>query len=713
MPDSDPGQLPTQTTRIYQRGTTAALAGLIVQLVLAVGVFLLAIYAKSWAIQAVAFHMILGLPIWLVLVLIYQQHGQERRESLETEQLAASDQQAAQLFEEAGQNLALAKARLEKLYRYGLPIASLIVGLLLTVVGAWMLWRANGQVDFNEATQANDYRNLAELALSPTASIEALLAITVCISLVAFLVARSVAGLTQVREWTLLRGGSAFLIGNVVTVLSLVVACILTLVGTTHAFTALAFILPGFILLLGLEILLAFLLGLYRPRKANEIPRPAFDSRLLGFLTRPESLGKIVTETLRYQFGIDFSGNWLYQLLGRATPPLLLFAIVLLIGISSLVTVPAGQQAVVTTFGSNPRYLEPGTHFKKPWPLDRVRLYDVYRSRELRVGTREGDLNLNEPSLWTDAQAPGQQRYLVTAPTQVQVSALIEGDTGEGSEAALGEYTSVTAVVFWRIKTNPEEGLQPYLNNTRLPINVLRTQAQRALSRYAAGRTIDQLISENRDVAGEALRSMIQTVISSEPYNLGIEVQEVSLVQVAPPPDPVATKFQDQAAALQERNTEIEKARGEEAKILAEVAGSKAKALEIETALRELETRREAVLAQRGDASTEQALAEQEERVEALIAGATGKASRLIAEARAKRTRLVLEAQSRARKFPIQVLAFETAPDYYRQRLYYQTLAEGLKQGRKIIQAVETNLPPTLRLELLDKSSLRAITDVE
>ena len=69
----------------YSRATTAALAGLAVQIVLCVATGLIGAWAQSPAIQAATWHIAGGIPIWIILAIIYQQHRVERTESLAAE----------------------------------------------------------------------------------------------------------------------------------------------------------------------------------------------------------------------------------------------------------------------------------------------------------------------------------------------------------------------------------------------------------------------------------------------------------------------------------------------------------------------------------------------------------------------------------------------------------------------------------------------------
>ena len=84
---------------------------------------------------------------------------------------------------------------------------------------------------------------------------------------------------------------------------------------------------PAIMFLVGLEILVTFMLGAYRPRKKGEVGRPAFDSRVLGMLTSPKSLGSIISETVNYQFGFEITSSWFYKDLSKLLMPLVLLGV--------------------------------------------------------------------------------------------------------------------------------------------------------------------------------------------------------------------------------------------------------------------------------------------------------------------------------------------------------------------------------------------------
>ena len=76
--------------------------------------------------------------------------------------------------------------------------------------------------------------------------------------------------------------------------------------GLTQA-DLLGYLLLGLEALLGVEALLLLLLEAYRPRRAGEVSRPAFDSRLLGLLSAPSDVARSIARAVDYQFGFSLS----------------------------------------------------------------------------------------------------------------------------------------------------------------------------------------------------------------------------------------------------------------------------------------------------------------------------------------------------------------------------------------------------------------------
>ena len=70
------------TQGLYRRGRSAAVVGLLVQLLLAVATGAAAAWSRSDALVAATWHMLGGLPIWAVLAMLYGQREAERREEV-------------------------------------------------------------------------------------------------------------------------------------------------------------------------------------------------------------------------------------------------------------------------------------------------------------------------------------------------------------------------------------------------------------------------------------------------------------------------------------------------------------------------------------------------------------------------------------------------------------------------------------------------------
>ncbi len=681
----------------YKRAATAAMIGLAVQLLLAVALTLVALFTRDAATEAASWHLFGGLPIWVILWVLFHQHRLERQEALEAEQLSRSDARTAALFEDMGENLRVARRRLELIEKWWLPIVSLVVGLFLLVVGSVLAW------DAYRGWQAG---TLAAAAMTPRGFESAIIVSVVLVALgfVGFLVARYLAGMTQVREWTLLRGGAAYLMGSVLLIAILAVAMmVVAFGGGVQVLVAVAIAVPVLTALLGLEILLGFVLGLYRPRRPGDINRPAFDSRFLGLLTRPESIGKTINEAINYQFGFEISASWFYRLLAKAITPLVLVGAAVLIGLTSVVVVSPEQQAVITHNGRIVDVVEPGLHFKLPWPLGRAQKLEAYRVHQIVIGSEGGDTMPNVPILWTNQHTEGQENYLVTASPRYAVE-----EEAAGTAAAPVDLIGARMVVKYRV-----DDLRAFMTTAANPRDVLRNIASRRLNTFLSTHTVDQLLAQGRTDAGLLLEAQIAEDLEVFGQPLGIEVVFAGFEAIHPPQEgEVAAKFNEQIDARQERASAIQDAERRAISSLAEVAGSRDRAMRIAAAIGEVNQARQALQAAQGGGegadnleALRTRLAEREVAIEQLLDAAGGRAAQMIHDARAYRWQRALTERGRALRLTAQADAYSRAPEYYRNRLFLDTLAEGLRDKRKTVIAVDEGTAREIRLDLQDEGA--------
>jgi regulator of protease activity HflC (stomatin/prohibitin superfamily) len=674
-----------QDSLTYSRATTAALAGLVIQVVLCVATGMAAVWSQSPAIYAAAWHFLGGLPIWIILAIIYQQHRLERAEALAAEKLSTQDASSAALFGEGSDELQLARSRLDRLYKVGLPAVSFLVAIYLVATGGSLLYAGRGTW-----MQAADRATQLAKGCSPVG----LMFATAGIAFVAFIAARWVSGYTRVRAWQLLRGGASYLMSTfVIAVLLFIGAAVTATLDETSFFRWLAVAVPLVMVLVGTEILLTALLAAYRPKRPGEIPRPAFDSRFLGLLTAPESLGQVIGELINYQFGVEVSRSWFYQLLGRAVTPLTIFAGLVLLGLSCLVIVGPDEQGVVTRFGALSRQaIGPGMHVKLPWPVEQAQVYPTGRVLQITVSSdrlrKLAAKQEKEGLLWTggddDAAKMGLEYFLCA------------GESG-GMSMLVAD-----VIVQYRVGD-----LIRYLEGSVSPREAIELVTQQEAGGYFAGKTLDELLSRGRIDGGEELQKRIQSRMNR--LGLALEVVDVAVTRLQPPPGKVARAFHNQIGAQQHRETLVQDARKRAIVTLAKVAGSVDRSRRINDAILELDELRTA----RADGGPKQAAGETEDatitqkelEIETLLGEARGEAAERIYAARAYRWTRVVGEQAAGERFDGQLLAYQFAPNYYRARNFLEVLSDGLSNRRKIIVAGGKNRDPgTLPILDLDFS---------
>ena len=655
--------------RVYQRATTAALAGLTIQIALVLLMGLTALWSGSPAIYSAGWHMLGGLPIWIVLALLYHQHETERAQRLAADKLSTDPTASAAIFGNLGDDLDAARRRLDSLYRYGLSAVSLLVAAYMIVAGGALLsMRMRPGPDVPLAEYANPVGLLFALA---------------GIAFVAFVGGRWLAGYARQRDWRLLRGGASYLMSCfVVTVLVLAGVAVVALAGIAWPLETLALVIPGVTTAIGLETLLTALLESYRPRVPGEIPRPAFDSRVLGLLTAPESLGSVLADLISYQFGVEVSSSWLYRLLGSAITPMTLFGTAFLMALSCLTIVGPDERGVRLRGGEmtgDP--LPPGIHLKWPWPMETVEMHPVGQVQELVVTSDLTGRSQQSPAfLWTndsdrDAQL-GQEDFLAAAAADGAGVSLLSADVSV-------QYTVAD--------------LRTFLMGSADPRQMLLAIAQRETSRFFAIHDIDTLLATGRTAGGPALQAVIQA--EADRFGLGIKIVGVAVTSLHPPIGNVSRAFHAQIGAMQERETLIQRARKDAVEKLARVAGSVEFSQQIDAEIRGLDALRTA-----GKADSA-AVTAAEGRINELLSDARGEAAEMLHAARAYRWKRVIGERADGERFAGELLAFQASPEYYRTRRFLEVLAEGLASRRKYVITGDAGDTPVFRMDFSDPAS--------
>jgi membrane protease subunit HflK len=310
-------------------------------------------------------------------------------------------------------------------------------------------------------------------------------------------------------------------------------------------------------------------------------PRPGFEPPLFRLLRQ-------AFDRLRAWFGAPGAGPRRAMIVCG-----LLLALWLL---SGFYRVEPDQLGVVQRFGAFVRIASPGLNYHLPWPIESVTRPSVTRINRVEIGFRSGI-------------PPGGESSEVSAE-----SLMLTGDEN---------IIDIDFTVFWRIRDAPR-----YLFGIRHPAATVKSVAE-SVMREVIGRTpIQPALTGARGAIEEAVRSGAQTILDR--YGAGIEITEVQLQKVDPPPE-VIDSFRD----VQRANTDAERMRNE-------------------------------AEAYRND----------------VIPRARGDAAQIVAAADGERQAAIAEAKGAAARFESVLAAYRANQDITLSRLYIETMERILESGR-------------------------------
>lgn len=639
----------------------------------------LALWSKSATFAALARFVAAGVPIWLVLYLIFKQLRRVAAEQLESAELnrARATGGSDAIFELDDEALLIERNRLRWLIRWMLPGTTVVVCLYL-LVGHFIKWPWTLDNAFTAEGVARTQQ--------PTM----VMWFVVALGFACFLFAKSSLALARIPSWRLLHSGAIFIAACGLLCLGQVIALMAT-TSIPWAEPLFAYIVRISMIVLGIELVANLILDFYRPRVPGVVARPSFDSRLLGLIGEPGALAKSIAESVNYQFGFEVSSTWFYQLLQRWLFPIMVVTFVVILALSSVVIVDADEAAVIEHFGrpdnSRGAYLEPGMHLKWPYPIDVVRRAPVRRIREVVIGeaTEKEEVHHEDKAiLWTETHEYVPELMLLVASPKSGVSRpailpqtgnrieKILGDRARGTESVPVSLLMVSMPITYRAKD-----IHRYLYNYEDPVKLMEAVAYQYLSDYAAGVDMDELMSAGRDRINATLKSKLQERLDE--LDLGIEVV-LAGVRAAHPPskDSVAETYHKVINASSTMATTIQNAEGEARKILTSVVGTEERAKALDEAIRERDR-----LRSKKDADSKE-IENIEGKIGLLLMGGddlglpapSGKAAALISDARGSASRRVSAASSKVRAFSTEIVAYEAAPQLYKERRTLEMYAD-------------------------------------
>ncbi|MBU6413751.1 MAG: hypothetical protein KGS45_09765 [Planctomycetes bacterium] len=610
---------------------------------------------------AAAMMMGVGCLAWLALAITFDQHRRERIEALEASTLG--EQGVGSVFGQKNENeFKPAARRLAAMHRVFLPIISLVMAAGYIGMGVWRLIEGRERLGFK----------------IPTQHLEWGLAICIGLAVAGFFIARYVAGMSRQKVWANLRGGAAVAGGSAVTAFVIGIGHLVDLMGPDVVSRTLQVVVPGVMILLGGEVVLNFLLNMYRPRKAGETPRPAFDSGIMSLVAAPDSVIKSIGDAVSYQLGYDVKGNWFFQLVSRLVAPLVGVGLVVIWLLSAFAVVEPHQRGIVTRFGKMMREVGPGLHVKWPWPVERVEV-PVYLQRDERgrmqevartaTGIRVVQLGSTPsskpgPVLWTNEHGGGEV-FEIVQPSRFGEAAQVGGEIAQVAMECTLAYCVGDVAKF-------EQFAPDYQRE-----EIIRSVAQREVMRHMAHLSVDEVLGADRvKLAGE-IRGKIEAALgalnpdaSGKSMGAGVQVVSLTIGKLHPHKD-VAPSYEKIVIAEQKRQERLEVANASKIKTLAKVSGSIERAEEI---LAEIEKLRKLEDAK---APREQVV-ELEFKIQKMLEDGTGTAAANIADAASGRWGKHMGERGLASRYVGLNASYEASPAIFRASLYFEAWREAM-----------------------------------
>ena len=568
---------------------------------------------------------------FLVAAISYFQMRLENREHLEHLEFEeiAKDRNRSALFDESGDDTFLAKKAREQFERFFVPTFTTLLGIG-QAVAAYYLWQWLPDAAEPDLTKA------------------AIVMVTFsAFALVLFMLGKYSSGVARLDKLRLLRPGGAYLLLGSVICVVVVVSFAAGWFDFPRLDSHLARIMVVLLGLSTIETLVNLILELYRPRTGARAERALYESRLVGLLGQPTGLVSTAAQALDYQFGFKVSETWFYKFLEKALAWLILFQLGMLMLSTTFVIIDPNELGILERFGkplSSGAVLEPGFHWKRPWPVDKVFRHPAKELRNFSVGYEvEDEKSVGRTLLWTATHYDVEVNFLVASSEQGARS-----EDSNQDQAVPVNFLTAAVPVQYLVKD-----FEAWSYNHSNPAELLESIGYREVVRYFVNVDIIDIMSKGRLQAAEDLKNNIQN--RAESLGLGVEILFVGLQDIHPPvgdkTTQVAGSSEEVIGAEQEMKAKILQAEGYEA---------------------------------------------------AIVPTSRGEAAKLVSQAEGARYERVLTSEAKAKQFVDLVKAYQSAPDVFKQRKYFDTMANSLTNVRKYV-IVPKEVNETFILNLEDK----------
>ena len=208
----------------------------------------------------------------------------------------------------------------------------------------------------------------------------------------------------------------------------------------------------------------------------------------------------------------------------RTALPTILFAVMIVFGLTCYYTVDDKQQAVVTTFGKVTDITDAGVHLKLPFGIQQVEKVDVNVYQKITLGYN-----------------PVGSGYTVDD----RESAMITGD-----------YNIVNVDFFVEYKiSDPVQ----YLYSSNDPESILRNLVQSQVRNVVGSSTVDSVLTDGKENIQMQVRNLVTDILNQ--YDIGLSLVDVKIQDAEPPTQEVIEAFKNVETAKQQAETVINDAK--------------------------------------------------------------------------------------------------------------------------------------------------------
>ena len=216
--------------------------------------------------------------------------------------------------------------------------------------------------------------------------------------------------------------------------------------------------------------------------------------------------------------------------------------------LSGLTQVGPDEVAVVRRFGRPVApVLEPGLHWRYPWPVESIDRIQPDRLRSVEIGYRSapGELARSDSLTWTSSH--GEQGFVRV----VDEGVMITGD---------GNLVELQATVRYSVD---RAALGQFLFEVSEPDEIVRAAAEAVLHEQIAGRGfLDLLTSARERLQEDAMLLLDRRLRESSGGHLGIRIESLVLHDLHPPQE-VVPAYHEVTKAMENRDRQVNEANAE------------------------------------------------------------------------------------------------------------------------------------------------------